>query len=154
VRVLAPKDTPLPEGEYDQGKLEMQSLNATDDGLTCVRRDVPGFDCGWFMTPKKTPDIFERAGLKRPEFAAWVDTLACPTLLAAGSHPYRRILLPVLDPDAAILAAELAIDISKQLDVEIAAVVVSPPTFIVGQEAVDEKKEALKTVMEIAPYTT
>lgn len=149
VRVLAPKGTPLPEGEYDRGKLEMQSLNATDEGLTVVRRDVPGIDCGCFIAPKTTPDIFERAGLKRPEFADWVDTLACPTLLAAGSHPYRRILLPVLDPDAAILAAELAIDLSRQLDVEIVAVVVSPPTFIVGQEAVDEQKAALKTVMEV-----
>ena len=149
VRVLAPKDTPIPDGEYDRGRFDMQSLNTTDDGLTIIRRDVPGLDCGCFIVPKTSPNIFERVGLKIPEFSDWIDTLACPTLLAAGSHPYRRILLPVLDPDAATLAAELAIDLSRQLDVEIVAIVVSPPAFIVGQEAVDEQKAALKTVMEV-----
>jgi nucleotide-binding universal stress UspA family protein len=70
-------------------------------------------------------------------------------LLAAGTHPYKRILVPVIDPDAAVLAAELAIDLSRQLNVEVSAVMVTPPTFIVGQEAVDEQREALKTVMEV-----
>jgi nucleotide-binding universal stress UspA family protein len=48
-----------------------------------------------------------------------------------------------------MLAAELAIDVARQLEVDIKAVAVSPLPFIVGAEAVAEQKEALKTVMEL-----
>jgi len=147
---LTPKAHPPPELALQNGKLGVQTVNATDDLATLIRRELPGLDCGCFVIPKEPVGFLGRIGLKRPWFADTLDALACPLLLAAQSHPYRRILLPVLDPDASILAAELAIDISRQLDVEIAAVEVTPPTFIVGQEAVEEQKEALKAVLEVA----
>ncbi len=148
-RALTPKAAPAPQLELARGKMETQTLNATDSFLTVVRRDLPGLDCGLLILPKEDPGFWARIGVSRPAFAEVLDALACPMLLAAGSQPYRRILLPVLDPDASVLAAELAIDLSRQLSVEIAAVMVAPPTFIVGQEAVDDQKEALKTVMEV-----
>lgn len=149
LRALTRKDSPLPELKLARGKVDAQIVNATDEMATIVRRDVPGLDCGCFVVPKKPVGFFARIGLTRPPFADALDTLACPMLFAAGTHPYRRILLPVLDPDASILAAELAIDLSRQLDVELTAVTVAPPTFIVGQEAVEEQKEAMRTVMEV-----
>jgi len=148
-RALTRKDHPPPELEPPRAKLETQTVNATDSLMTIVKRDIPGMDTGCLVLPKDPENFWTRIGLTRPSFADALDTLACPMLLAAGTHPYRRILLPVTDPDAAILGAELAIDLSRQLGVEVAAVVVTPPAFIVGQEAVDEQKEALKAVMEV-----
>ena len=150
VRALTPKGSPPPELSLRSGKLEAQPINKTDDLATIVKRDLPGLDCGCLVIPKEPVGFLERIGLKRPAFADILDILACPLLLAAGTHPYRRILLPVLDPDASVLAAELAIDVSRELGVDITAIEVTPPTFIVGQDAVEEQKEALKAVMEVA----
>ena len=146
-RALTSKSAPALE--LSRGRIETQTVNTTDSLLTIVRRDLPGLDCGLFVIPKPHVGFWSRIGFSRPPFAEVLDTVACPMLLAAGTQPYRRILLPVLDPDATVLAAELAIDLSRQLTLEIAAVVVTPPAFIVGQEAVDDQKEALKTVMEV-----
>lgn len=148
-RALTAKNLPAPSVALENGKMETQTINATDSLMTVLRRELPGLDCGCLVLPKTPVDFWGRVGLRRPWFAEVLDMLDCPVLLAAGSQPYRRILLPVLDPDASILAAELAIDIARQLNVELAAVVVTPPTFIVGQESVDEQKEALATVMEV-----
>ena len=148
-RALTPKTVSPPELELSRGRVETQTVNATDSLNTIVKRDLPGLDCGLFVMPKPHVGFWSRIGVTRPEYADILDMLACPVLLAAGSEPYRRILLPVLDVDASVLAAELAIDLCRQLSLEIAAVVVTPPTFIVGQEAVDDQKEALKTVMEV-----
>ena len=148
-RALTAKNLPAPSVALESGTMETQTINATDSLMTVLRRDLPGLDCGCLVLPKTPVDFWGRIGLRRPWFADALDIMDCPVLLAAGSQPYRRILLPVLDPDASILAAELAIDISRQLNVELAAVVVTPPTFIVGHESVDEQKEALDTVMEV-----
>jgi trk/ktr system potassium uptake protein len=149
VRALHDKDAPPPELRIGRGKLETQMVNATDDLVTLVRRDLPRLDVGCLVIPRTRVGFWSRIGITRPLFADVLDTIACPMLLAAGDHPYRRILLPVLEPDSSILAAELAIDFARQVDVDITAVVVTPPPFIVGQEVVDAQREALRTVMEI-----
>jgi Trk K+ transport system NAD-binding subunit len=148
-RAMTPKGTPAPDLELARGRIETQTVNTTDSLLTIIKRELPGVDCGLFVMPKPRVGFFTRVGLKRPAFADVLDILPCPVLLAAGSQPYRRILLPVLDVDASVLSAELAIDLSRQMSLELAAVVVTPPTFIVGQEAVADQKEAFKTVMEV-----
>ena len=70
-------------------------------------------------------------------------------LLAAGTYPYRRILLPILEPEASVLAAELAIDLSRQLDIEIAAVTVRSPTFLVGEDEQKKQQNTLETIVNI-----
>ena len=148
LRGLATKSSPPPNLQLDRSKLEVGVINETDDIATIIRRDVPGLDCGLLIVPKHRVDFLGRAGLRRPWFGDPLDAIACPMLLAAGSHPYRRILLPIIGQEAH-LATEVAIDVSRQLHVEIAAVIATPPTFIVGAETVAEQNEALKAVMEI-----
>jgi Trk K+ transport system NAD-binding subunit/nucleotide-binding universal stress UspA family protein len=149
VRALAPKTAPPPELAVGRSKLESQLVNATDDLGTIVRRELPGLDCGCLVLPKGRAGFWNRIGIGHPAFTEILPLLSCPLLLAAGSHPYRRILLPVLDPDPTVLAAELAIDLARQLEIGVTAVAVTPPPFIVGQEAVEEQKETLRTVMEV-----
>lgn len=149
VRALHDKAASPPELRIGRGKLETQMVNATDDLGTIVRRDLARLDVGCLVVPKERVGFWSRIGITRPGFTDVLDSIACPVLFAAGSHPYRRILLPVLELDASVLAAELAIDLARQIDVDVTAVVVTPPPFIVGQEVVDSQREALRTVMEI-----
>ncbi len=122
LRGLATKSSPPPNLQLDRSKLEVGVINETDDIATIIRRDVPGLDCGLLIVPKHRVDFLGRAGLRRPWFGDPLDAIACPMLLAAGSHPYRRILLPIIGQEAH-LATEVAIDVSRQLHVEIAAVI-------------------------------
>ncbi|MGH9335023.1 MAG: TrkA C-terminal domain-containing protein, partial [Vicinamibacteria bacterium] len=148
--VLAPKGAAVPEMQVGRGKVETRELNSTDSLLTVLKRELSGLDCGCLVLPKERSSFWHRIGLAHPPFVDGLDLIASPVLLAAGSHPYRRILLPILDPDASILAAELAIDLARQLEVPIASVVLSAPPFIVGKETLDDQREAVKAVMEIA----
>jgi Trk K+ transport system NAD-binding subunit/nucleotide-binding universal stress UspA family protein len=149
VRVLHEESDRPPELALGRTKLETQMVDDTDDLAALVRREVHRLDVGCLVIPKEPVGFWSRVGLTRPAFADVLDLLACPLLLAAGSSSYRRILLPVLEPDPSILAAELAIDLARQMDIGITAVVLTPPSFVVGQDAVDRQREALRTVMEI-----
>jgi Trk K+ transport system NAD-binding subunit/nucleotide-binding universal stress UspA family protein len=149
VRALTVKSSPPPEIRIGRGAPESQLVNDTDDLLTIVRRDLPGLDCGCLVLPKEDVGFWTRIGLGRASFADALETLHCPLLFAAGSHPYRRILLPVVGLDVTVTAAELAIDLARQIDIGITAVAVTPPPFIVGQEAVAVRKETLRAVMEV-----
>ena len=149
VRALTGTSSPPPETTLGRGVLEPQLVNATDDLLTIVRRDLPDLDCGCLVLPKDDVGLWTRIGIGRAPYADALDVISCPLLLAAGSHPYRRILLPVHGLDASVLAAELAIDLSRQIDVGVTVVMVTPPPFIVGQEALAAQKETLRTIKEI-----
>lgn len=126
-----------------------KTIDSGDSLETLVKREVPGLDCGLFVIPKPSVGWLERSGLRQPEFASALDALDCPLLMVNGTFPYRRIILPVLEPDASLLAAELAIDLSRQLRVELAAVMVSAPSFVVGHETIQEQRKTLSAVMEV-----
>ena len=138
-----------PSLKLTRGESSAKTVDKRDSLLRLASRDVPGLDCGLFVIPKPSISLLERAGLRQPEFAGALDALDCPLLMVNGSYPYRRIILPVMDRDASLLAAELAIDISRQLKVELAAVLVSAPAFIVGHETIEEQRKTLNAVMEV-----
>lgn len=150
LRVIAPKGTSRPDLKLERAGLEDAELEESEKAEDVLGRDLPALDCGCLVLDKQSPNLLNRMGLTRPSFANLLDLMPCPVLLSAGTHPYRRIWLPVTDSEGSLLAAELALDLSRQLDLQIAAVVVAPPAFIVGEEAVEEQKEALKTVMHVA----
>jgi Trk K+ transport system NAD-binding subunit/nucleotide-binding universal stress UspA family protein len=150
LRLLLPQSAPSPEMSLDRVRVEVETFSALEGPEAVIQREFPSLDCGCLVLHKKTPGWFSRLGLVRPSFARLLELLPCPILLAAGTHPYRRILLPVTESEGSLLSAELAIDLSRQLDLQITAVLVTPPSFITGQEAVEEQKRALKTVIDMA----
>ncbi len=150
LRVLSPEGFPAPELKLDRASAEVAILAGNEKVETTLLSELPSLDCGCLVLDKKPPSLLNRMGLTRPTFASLLDQMPCPVLLAAGTHPYRRIWLPVTDSESSLLAAELALDLSRQLDLRVAAVVCAPPTFIVGEEAVEEQKKALNTVMHVA----
>ena len=150
LRLLLPQSAPGPELRLDRVRVEVATFAELEGAEASIRRDLPSLDCGCLVLPKRSPSWFSRLGLVRPSFTRLMDLLPCPILLAAGTHPYRRILLPVIDSEASLLSAELAIDIARQLDLRITSILVTAPSFIGGQEAVEEQKRALKAVIDMA----
>lgn len=150
LQVLAPEGTESPNLQLDGASPEFSTYQPRENVEDLLRSRLGKLDCGLLVIAKEEPSFWNRVGLTRPSVARLMDLMPCPVLLAAGTHPYRRIWLPVTESEGCLLAAELALDLSRQLDLQIAAVVVSPPTFIVGEEAVAEQKKALKTVMHVA----
>lgn len=71
-----------------------------------------------------------------------------PVLLARGSFPYKKIMVAVgRDRDGEV---ELAIDLARILGLaEITAVVVLPPTLVVGAERLEELEEALQRAVRL-----
>jgi len=150
IRVLAAKGTGGPRLELLRAELEEDVVDEENEATDLLLKDLHSLDCGCVVLEKLRPSLLNRVGLTRPPFAGLLDRLPCPVLLSAGTHPYRRIWLPVTDSDGSMLAAELALDLSRQLDLQITALVVTPPSFIVGEDIVEEQKEAFRKVMQVA----
>ncbi len=118
-----------------------------------LRGQASALDCGCLILPKRKGGLLRRAGLRRPWFAELLNILPCPTLLAAGATPFKRIVLPVTESVELSGATELAVDLSRQLSLPITAVTVSQPAFVSGDEDAELKSRALRTVQELAaPY--
>jgi Trk K+ transport system NAD-binding subunit/nucleotide-binding universal stress UspA family protein len=150
LRLLVPQNAASPDMQLDRVRVEVATFSALEGPEGLIRRELSSLDCGCLVVPKTPPEWLSRLGLVKPPFARLMELLPCPILLAAGSHPYRRILLPVTDPEASLLSAELAIDLSRQLDLRITSILVSAPSFIGGQEVLEEQKTALKNVIDMA----
>ena len=61
-RALTPKTAPPPDVRLKRGKMEVQTINATDSLMTVVRRDVPSIDCGCLAIPK-SPSVSSAASV-------------------------------------------------------------------------------------------
>jgi Trk K+ transport system NAD-binding subunit/nucleotide-binding universal stress UspA family protein len=150
VRVLSPITVPQPELEIPNLRVESETYDEAERPAQRVLREIAALDCGAVILAKRQPGWLERLGLARPAFAKLLDGLSCPLLIAAGTHPYRRLVLPVTDDPSSLLAAELAIDLARQLDIPITAFTVTAPIFVTGEEAVHRQKEALGKVADMA----
>ena len=77
--------------------------------------------------------------------------LECPLLLARGSAPYKKVLIPFNGESYAEKAMEVTIDMAKQLGVkEVDAVVVNEPGFITGNDGGDWLEEIGARIDELA----
>lgn len=87
----------------------------------------------------------------RGEDAELCDCAASPVLFARGSFPHERILLPVSGSILDIHAAEVAIDVARQLDGALTAVNVDLPRYISGtpEERVHEEVVPVRRLFEL-----
>ncbi len=76
--------------------------------------------------------------------------LGAPLLIAKGSAPYSRILVPYDGSKMSSLALEVANDISRQVKGTISVVVVAEPAFISGKESTGWLEETMNHAREIA----
>lgn len=73
-----------------------------------------------------------------------------PVLLARGSAPYRRLLVPMSDSGTAWRGLELAVDIARLMQAEVTALHVKQPAFLGGASGEETASQAIETVEQIA----
>lgn len=76
--------------------------------------------------------------------AAWARTLPCPLLASKQSDPYERLIVPFNGSLAAQRSLEIAMDLARQLDADVTAVIVVEPSYLRGDSATIEKWEQEK----------
>jgi Trk K+ transport system NAD-binding subunit len=73
-----------------------------------------------------------------------------PLLLAAGTFPYRRIVVPLRDSPSSMAAARAAIDLAASSGVALRGIAVVPPPYLGGAEAVNAARGSIARFREEA----
>lgn len=141
------RETPPPSLEWG-GPLVPQAHGGSLPAF--LQREQASLDCGCLILPKRSSGLFTRIGMTRPAYWPLLDALPCPLLFAAGSAPYKRIVLAVTGSMDVVVAAELAVDLSRRFSLPLIAVTVSQPDFVSGSEHVAAQSQVLKDVNEVA----
>jgi Trk K+ transport system NAD-binding subunit len=102
--------------------------------------------CLLLPPPSRKPGM-KFAGKK--EFLRILEEVTCPILVPRGTHPYRKILVPVTDRAESAASAELAMDLARLLDSQITAASVLPPGFSVGEAELESQREALQKTIAL-----
>jgi len=88
-----------------------------------------------------TRRVWARALGLRGSDADLCDRTPAPLLFARDKAPYRKLLLPVSGSSLSLRSAEVAIDISRQLDAALTAVNVDLPRYVSGLSEDDLHRE-------------
>ena len=88
-------------------------------------------DLGLLVVSPPTDHWMVRSGLRGSTLLKRLQGFNVPTLVARGTHPYRRIMLAISDPELDSGATVLAIDIARMLDASLTVVVANPPDFVI-----------------------
>ncbi len=100
--------------------------------IPAIRRHCRETNVGIAVVPLLGKAIFEV--LAKPLHVDLAHNLPCPLMVAKGSHPYKRILIPFNGSPASVTALEAALDIALQLDAEATVAIVKEPDFLHGTE--------------------
>jgi nucleotide-binding universal stress UspA family protein len=102
------------------------------------------------LRPMRRTALARVIGLRGPD-AELCDALLAPLWFARGTHPVRRILLPVSDSPLAMAAAEVAIDITRKLGAALSAINVDLPKAISGlsEDALHEEVVPVRQLCEL-----
>jgi nucleotide-binding universal stress UspA family protein len=92
--------------------------------------------------------LMKRLGLRRSLLLRVLAESEYPILVARGSHPYEKILVPVEVKSSPFLVAELAINLARLFHARLDAITVTEPAFAAGKEKVEEQKKILDHVAE------
>ncbi len=76
-----------------------------------------------------------------------LDRARSPIVMARGTAPWRRILVPVTDTETALRGLELAVDVARVVDARITALHVSQPRFLAGSRG-EERRDAVERQVE------
>jgi trk system potassium uptake protein TrkA len=87
--------------------------------------------------------------LARPPLVSLAHSLSRPLLIARHTTPYRRILVPFNASAGAGLGLEIAVDLARQLQAEVAVAVVEEPEVVQGQEGDTWLQSVVKRTREM-----
>ncbi|MFO8057446.1 MAG: universal stress protein [bacterium] len=128
-------------------------------GLTCEPAYFPEDDESWprklqvqdfgaIITGWKKMGLLQRVGLRRSMLVRILREADYPVIISRGTHPYKKILIPVVRSGHPLRVAELGINLSRLFNAELHAITVTEPAFSAGAEEVSEQKQVLDQVLE------
>jgi len=132
------EDEPGADEEADRTTFSLRPPEHDDFGADVVR-NLPGL----VVTRSEQRPWLARAMGRHGHDARICDAVKRPVLFARGSHPYKRILLPVSYSELNIPAAEVALDLTRQMEAGLTAMNVDHPKFISGLEDEDVHEEVV-----------
>lgn len=118
------------------------------DPVATVLEAVEARDIGCVVLPPPSWRSTPRA-IGKGLFRRLLEAVDCPILIARGTYPYGRILVPVTDTVESLAAAELALDLARLLGSRTSAASILPPSFAVGESALRSQKEALEKTLSL-----
>jgi hypothetical protein len=95
--------------------------------------------------PKRGPLAAPSRGL-----ALLLNRARSPILMARGTAPWKRILVPVTDSPTSWRGLELAVDIARLVEARITALHVTAPRFIGGSRGQERRDAVERQVAEVA----
>jgi nucleotide-binding universal stress UspA family protein len=129
---------PPDEDETDRTTFSLQPPDHDDFGAQVIR-NLPGL----VVTRSEKRPWLARALGQYGQDAHICDSVNRPVLFARSSQPYKRILLPVSYSELNIPAAEVALDLTRQMEASLTAMNVDQPKFISGLEDADVHEEVV-----------
>jgi nucleotide-binding universal stress UspA family protein len=107
-------------------------------------------DYGLVVTPPIKPSFFR--SMTRPVLIDLALRLTCPLLVARNSAPYERIVVPFNGGDSTESALHIGMDLSRQMNIPLVAIVVEEPDFLHGDQTEDSnwKDQMLERIRDLA----
>ncbi|MGE4290579.1 MAG: NAD-binding protein [Desulfovibrio sp.] len=102
---------------------------------------------GLVLIPPLEGGMFKALG--RPTYVTLARELERPLLVARGTVPYKRVLVPFSGTAMSELALEIAVDAASQLGASLAAVIVEQPDFLTGDEEGQWRDKAVARLNEL-----
>lgn len=136
--------------QFQEHQLEAVTSAVFGSYSEVASKNILPKDCGTLILPDEQFRFLERLGLKRTALSGMLRQVNAPIMFLRGSHPYRKIMIPVTDSEESMRSARVAFDLAQMFGAEVTAVTVTPPKFIVGESATDEQRAALKKVTDLA----
>lgn len=144
------------ENTWTQKERLKQWSDTLDIHLECVtgavQDQIPGF-CESLKPGLVVIRPFSQSLLKTftsSPLVGLAHTIKRPVLIARGSDPYQRILVPFSATPGSEGALAVALDLKEQFDAEVTVVVVEEPEFFHGHEDDDRIERAVRRARDIA----
>lgn len=97
--------------------------------------------------------VFDKGLLKsfgRSDYVRLANDIDRPILIARGTIPYEKFLVPFNGSAMSEFAVEIAVDLNKQMGGEITIAVIEEPEFITGDGTGDWKERILARISELS----
>ena len=120
----------------------------TEDMADSVREACKSGNFGLIMIPPLEESMF--SFFSRPAYVGLADDIVRPLLVARGTAPYNRILVPFHATPMSELALEIGVDLARQLDAEVFAATVEEPDFITGRDEVARMETVRRRLNELS----
>jgi Trk K+ transport system NAD-binding subunit/nucleotide-binding universal stress UspA family protein len=112
--------------------LEMAVRGVEGEMVPAVQDLCAQENVGLVVLPPRKESFFRT--LTRPTLTALAHSLPAPLLVARGSFPYGRLLVPFNGTEPAQRSLDVALDLARQLKAAVTVVVVREPGFVHGDE--------------------